>query len=260
MIAYRYQNLRKLMVGSWCPSLGYTGDLLLDRIGNNHGTLTNMDPATDWVASSGAGRGGYALDFDGSNDYVSLPAITLAFPFSMSCWFNVANITQNHTLFTLADSTRTDRYFGLSARGGQAGDPLSFFARNTTYVGADSSIAYVANQWNHALAIAYSATLREVYLNGALVGNSTTSVSLPVYDNLAIGMLRRSTLTEPALGQIDSINLFSTALTACDIATLARYRGVEHEVYRVPIVRGASVSGGAFKAQFAAGSNVVLGV
>ena len=34
----------------------------------NAGTLTNMDSATDWVA----GKRGKALDFDGSNDYVTM--------------------------------------------------------------------------------------------------------------------------------------------------------------------------------------------
>jgi len=37
----------------------------------NHGTLTNMDAATDWVWSPELGR--WVLDFDGSNDYVVLP-------------------------------------------------------------------------------------------------------------------------------------------------------------------------------------------
>ena len=36
--------------GLWMPSLGVTGDTLRDISGyGNHGTLTNMDPATDWV-------------------------------------------------------------------------------------------------------------------------------------------------------------------------------------------------------------------
>ena len=55
------------LVGAWMPSLGVTGETLRDVSGNeNHGTLTNMDAATDWVATSK----GLALDFDGSNDYV----------------------------------------------------------------------------------------------------------------------------------------------------------------------------------------------
>jgi hypothetical protein len=63
-----YPNLFKGLVGAWCPSMGVTGNTLRDLSGrNNHGTLTNMDPATDWVIDNGQ----YALDFDGSNDYIS---------------------------------------------------------------------------------------------------------------------------------------------------------------------------------------------
>ena len=41
-----------------------------DVTGNGHdGTLVNMDVNMDWVS----GRAGLALDFDGSNDYVSVP-------------------------------------------------------------------------------------------------------------------------------------------------------------------------------------------
>ena len=38
--------------------------------GGNHGTLTNMEPATDWVWVPELGR--WALDFDGVDDYVPL--------------------------------------------------------------------------------------------------------------------------------------------------------------------------------------------
>lgn len=62
--------LRDGLIGSWCPSLGPTANTMLDRSGrNNHGTLTNMDAASDWVQSGGYG----ALDFDGVNDYILIP-------------------------------------------------------------------------------------------------------------------------------------------------------------------------------------------
>src|SRR5690606_30479453 len=41
-----------------------------DLCGRNHGTLTNMDPPTDWVGPRGRPGGWGALDFDGSNDHV----------------------------------------------------------------------------------------------------------------------------------------------------------------------------------------------
>jgi len=67
---YLYPSLRQGLVGAWCPSLGATGYTLHDQSGyNNHGTLTNMDAGTDWVASGD----GLALDFDGANDYIDIP-------------------------------------------------------------------------------------------------------------------------------------------------------------------------------------------
>ena len=64
---YRHQSLWHGCVGAWCPSQAHSGATLIDYSNrNNHGALTNMDPATDWVTSGG----GWALDFDGNNDTV----------------------------------------------------------------------------------------------------------------------------------------------------------------------------------------------
>ena len=71
-----HPNLWDGLVGAWMPSLGVTGDTLRDVSGNgNHGTLTNMDASSDWVATSK----GLALDFDGVNDYVNTnsPVVSL---------------------------------------------------------------------------------------------------------------------------------------------------------------------------------------
>lgn len=49
------------------PALGPTGATLFDVGGKHiHGTLTEMDPATDWIV----GRPGWGLDLDGSNDWI----------------------------------------------------------------------------------------------------------------------------------------------------------------------------------------------
>ena len=72
------------VIGAWCPSLGPTGSRLHDfsRFGN-WGTLTNMDPPTDWVIDGGQ----YALDFDGVNDYVDA-RVTLTGAFTLLFWAN----------------------------------------------------------------------------------------------------------------------------------------------------------------------------
>lgn len=57
--------------GFWPMEEG-TGLTVSDRTANaRHGTLTNMDPGTDWVQ---AADGSWSLDFDGNDDYVNVPA------------------------------------------------------------------------------------------------------------------------------------------------------------------------------------------
>lgn len=88
-----YQNSWKVLLGAWVPALGVTGGTLRDVSGfGNHGTLTNMDPAIDWVISDNARQSGYALDFDGIDDLINTNAtngsigLDLSQPFSFVGW------------------------------------------------------------------------------------------------------------------------------------------------------------------------------
>ena len=93
------------VVGAWCPSLGPTGSRLHDfsRFGN-WGTLTNMDPPTDWVVSGGE----YGLDFDGVNDGVSLGTNERLNPsqYCVSLWFTPNVVTAGQkSIYSQIDST-----------------------------------------------------------------------------------------------------------------------------------------------------------
>src|SRR3989344_4959084 len=56
------------LVGSWPMNEGPSTQAGDFSGNNNHGTLTQMDPNTDWVN----GKRGKALDFDGSDDSVNI--------------------------------------------------------------------------------------------------------------------------------------------------------------------------------------------
>ena len=81
-------NLWKGCVALWVPALGPTGGTLRDLSGyGKHGTLKNMDPATDWVA----GQIGWSLDFDGVSDYIAVPSLAITdteAPWTLSWWSN----------------------------------------------------------------------------------------------------------------------------------------------------------------------------
>jgi hypothetical protein len=80
------RNILQGLIGAWCPTLGPSGYTLLDRSRRGqHGTLTNMDAGSDWVGTSG----GWALDFDGTNDYVTFgnpPGLNTAINLTVSAW------------------------------------------------------------------------------------------------------------------------------------------------------------------------------
>jgi len=63
---HRSHPLANGLVGLW-PMWDGDGDKVMDLAGGNTGTLTNMDPATDWVAT----EKGWALDYAGDDDYVT---------------------------------------------------------------------------------------------------------------------------------------------------------------------------------------------
>ena len=107
-------NLWKGLVGLWAPSLGPTGLTLRDQSGyGNHGTLTFMDPATDWVVS----EKGWALDFDGSSDHIKIGEIRAnAGRFSVVCLGNI--VGSDGDGWILGDRSANENAVGIWANFG----------------------------------------------------------------------------------------------------------------------------------------------
>lgn len=90
-----FPELWRELAGLWPMSPGPTGLTLRDWSGSkNHGVLTNMDAATDWVV----GQRGYALDFAGDDDHIVISPTNDALnfgisDFSASVWFKTTDGT-----------------------------------------------------------------------------------------------------------------------------------------------------------------------
>lgn len=157
------------IVACWSPSLGVSGNRLLDRSGYcNHGTLTNMDPPNDWVR----GPVGVSLDYDGVNDFadfgtnVKIGGSKVA---AFSMW-----------VYPRAGEALIGRYntsLGANLRADYFGPNTSTAARQVTlFVGGASTSSYLwfysteqatLNAWNHVAG--------SVIVNGA---SSTCVMSL----------------------------------------------------------------------------------
>ena len=200
------RNLLAGLVGAWCPSLGPSGYTLLDRSGRgNHGTLTNMDAGSDWVGSSG----GWTLDFDGSNDYVSLPSISVANELTISTWFYARSTGQG----MLFNKQTTNAAFNLFV----FGSALYVRGGGTTAVttGVSSSTLY------HAVAT-IKGTVGTIYLNGTqaasgsvfAIGNTTGVCEIGRYGDFGGGYYFN--------GWLSDLGLWNRALTAPEAAELYR--------------------------------------
>ena len=165
----RYASLRQGLVGCWVPSLGASGYRLIDRSGNNnHGTLTNMDPGTDWVPSGGK----LALDFDGSNDYAivrNLPKRNNVDPISLGGWFYATAGSYGYSNYFLSIPYVSSGTNGIDFTNPQA-VRFNLFGAGSN-VSIDTSID-LRNKWTHVFGV-FDGLQGMLYANGSLVGTAS---------------------------------------------------------------------------------------
>jgi hypothetical protein len=195
-----YPGLWKGMAGAWVPALGNTGDTLHDVTGRNHGTLTNMDPGTDWVLS----EHGPVLDFDGSNDAVvcGSESYTLTPPYSLFAFAKQpshgVDVIVSIGSSLLADVSDSDFRWQVNDSSGQS---------------VKTTVARAVNEWHgygvSCTSIAAGGT--KLYVDGADVGDDGTT------GNAAAGSINIGRQASPVrrtwLGQIGPVYLWSRALS-----------------------------------------------
>lgn len=249
----RYPTLWDGRVAGWCPSVtGPTGTRLYNLQDARHqGTLGNMDPATDWVRSSGL----YALDFDGSNDEVNCgtgaglanfattagnPGVTFSF------W-----IRPNSTSVTGTIMARND---GNSIQAGwwllQVNSTISIqLERSTTNARFSSTtLGLSASTWSHVaitlkpgMAGATSSGDVGIWFNGVAanvqrnsVGAGTQALDSDLVETFYLARYGKTSSGGSGFfaGQLDDIGIYRRVLTAGEIRTLSRRRGIAYEARR----------------------------
>jgi len=219
----RYPGLWKGLVGAWFPSLGPTGLTLRDISGRgNHGTLTSMDPATDWVVT----EKGYALDFDGTNDYVNLgvPKVLTAGVATLSCfcWFRTANLAADQRTIW-ASPTVANNTFGIWMDTDEGADGWACgvwdSADASTIIGTTTASA-IANQFQH---VGFTSQQGKVngqilYVDGSPVAQANARASLQVAQVLMLARVSNS----PNYGaiQVLSADIWDRVLSPNEIQLL----------------------------------------
>lgn len=211
-----YPELWRGCVGAWAPYLGPTGLILRDWSAyKNHGTLTNMDAATDWVVSQGR----YALDVDGSNDYVDcgtrLSQLDGAGEFTMCFWGR-----RRSSNAPLTVGKRSGSNFILIA---PWIDGNVYFEISPNF----PSVASNTTTWLHYGMTLKQGTIRG-YINGVEVVAGAGPATLPsaaanYVMGLEQGVMRYSD------GWLEEMRVYSRAMTANEFRRLASRQGIAYE-------------------------------
>jgi hypothetical protein len=185
---------------------GNTGLQLPSVMGRNHGVLTNFSNNGNDAYVTGPDR--LALNFDGSNDYVSFPAPAslqvgpTGFPGTWSIWVY-------------------RRASGGAAYFCENGFYCFNFAATTATIGVwgfDRTLSGLAlNRWQHiALSFNGSNTIA-AYLDGALQGTTTgtSAANFSTMFNFTIGA--RLSTASYLNGIVDDFIIFNAALTANEV-------------------------------------------
>ncbi|MBI2624582.1 LamG domain-containing protein [Candidatus Parcubacteria bacterium] len=206
------------LVGYWSLNDG-VGATATDFSGQkNHGTLTNMDPSTDWVN----GRLGKALDFDGSNDYVNAGGTVVSGvtnKLSVSAW--VRNGLTNQGEFFVGNHQINAGLYDWGLYNAAAVNVYSFFIKNTseTVVNSNSVTLAAVNVWFHVVGV-YDGANTRIYINGVQEDSDaqTGNVNNAGYNTIFGGGWNSVYFN----GLIDEVRIYNRALTAGEVSALYR--------------------------------------
>jgi hypothetical protein len=213
------------------PGLGLVGYLSFDDATgtqatdfsgtNNKGTLFNME-VTDWQS----GRRGYALNFDGADEYVSAPAsqfTTGTSARSIAGWINPSSAASTRVPFAYGDCASGDgKAFGVYL---STTDVLNFWGCGAADFSTGVTVS--ENTWSH-VAVTYDGTDVRVYLNGAQVGSTTARTlgsSTSFWQIGGASLLDAGNYYFP--GSIDEVRVYSRALSAAEVATIYQLVGAK---------------------------------
>ena len=249
-----YPHLWRGVVGAWAPCLGPSGTRLHDHSGRaNWGTLTNMDAATDWVVDGGQ----YALDFDGSNDYVdcgTLPGFLAGDSFSVGGWFKINSIVSNGGI-VVADRGASPGTVGWHCRTLASGAVrwIVYSNNGAWFRGADSPVLSL-NEWYFFCGV-FNQSGSFLTINRNRYSQTVVSGDFPSISGPSPLWFGRNGSNYGNI-KLDDVKIWRREITPSEALSL--YEIGRGGMYTPRRRRRAYSFGPSFQAAWARGSNVIL--
>lgn len=183
----------------------------------NHGTLTDMDPATDWVFDTTLGR--WVLDFDGTDDIVSIAdnaSLSGMAELTVSAWVYPRSFGEKNYGRIVAKNDPT--VYVLFCGTADAAESFQGYINGTKATGAAYSC--VLNTWQHVVLWYNGATIR-IFVNGVQSGADVSKTGAIAATASALCIGNRATTDRTFSGQIADPCIYNRALSASEIQQLA---------------------------------------
>jgi fibronectin type 3 domain-containing protein len=194
-----------------------SGTTAADATGSNwNGTLVN---GPVWAA----GKSGNALDLDGTNDYVSLPAgvVASSATSTIAAWVNLDTVSNWMRIFDFGSGTST--YMFLSPKSGSGKIRFAIKNNGSSEQIIDGTSALATGGWHH-VAVTLNGATGTLYVDGAQVGRNTAMTLKPSdMGSTTQNWIGRSQFSpDPYLnGRVDDFRIYNKALSASEVAALA---------------------------------------
>lgn len=168
----------------------------------------DMVPLDDWVI----GRDGWALDFDGSNDFLTVTNPNINFDeVTVVAWIATDAPTTKSEIINLGN--------GIVILRPWDGPNIAFFVNANNSITAHESVALTAGEWAHLVGT-YDGSNVRIYVNGVEGDNSpaanTGTIDAIGETNWHIGIFANET-ANPFNGRISVLSLYDRAWTSQEV-------------------------------------------
>jgi len=187
-----------------CDTSGYS----------NNGTIYQDSSGAAFASSS---IDGYALSFDGIDDYVNVPRNSTLEPqnLTLGAWIRPNIVTGDRMIFDKPYTSHSNPYYSYEMRI-QSGHIFFAVVVGAAYSNDDTVIDGIitAENWYHVVGT-YDGTIR-LYINGVKITEKSNPGIISYYDKpLTVG--KSQTYSAFFKGLIDEVRIYSEALPAAEI-------------------------------------------
>ena len=154
-------------------------------------------------------------------------AVNASGELTMSGWVNFNTVgaagPNRSIVYFLGDDTSNFSYIDIGVTDGAINPVGGAYGRKRS--GGDSEVLGSSGlgdgQWHHiALVLDINTGTHDFYVDGTLLGSTTTSGSFPTLNNLEVGRLGRASPVDGYTGLVDDLQIYDEALSASDISVL----------------------------------------